>query len=97
VWVIGWLCWPGQFSSFNVWLIRPGMTLERVNWLLGSPGQELAEKEMPTLQGSKRLVSGDQFYRWQADANSWRQGDFVIIGFESGVVREVFVSEIPLF
>lgn len=69
-------CWPGRFSYFNIWLIRSGMTLEQVEWLLGSAGEQLTEKELLTLQGGQKVVSGERFYRWHADPKGFWQGDY---------------------
>jgi hypothetical protein len=91
-----WLCWPGRFSNFNIWRIGPGMTLERVEWLLGGPGEELTEEQVPILQGCGRVVSGERFYRWQADPMGWWHGDYLVVSFEFGVVKETYYWEVPL-
>lgn len=42
-----WIYRPGTFSEANYDRIRPGMTLARVEELLGEPGRRQAEKELP--------------------------------------------------
>ena len=91
-----WFCWPGQFSAFNIWRIGPGMTLERVEWLLGRPGEELTEEQVPIRQRHGRAVSGERYYRWQADPIGWRRGDYLIVSFEAGIVKETYYWEVPL-
>jgi hypothetical protein len=92
-----WYCWPGQFSHFNLWLIRPGIPLERVEWLIGGPGERLTEEQLPILQGGGRVVSGESFYRWRGVPKSMSEDDFLIVSVENGVVKEVYWCEVPLF
>jgi hypothetical protein len=72
------------------------MTLERVEWLLGSSGEQLTGKEVPVLQGGQKVVSGERFYRWYADPKAGGPGDYLIVSFEGGVVKETWYWEVPL-
>jgi len=91
-----WFCWPGRFSAYNIWRIRPGMTLKQVESLLGRTGEELTEKQLPVRQGDGKVVSGEKYYIWHADANGWWRGDYLIVSFESGVVKQTYYWEVPL-
>jgi hypothetical protein len=93
---VGWFCWPGRFSCFNTWLVRPGMKLERVEWLLGAPGEEIPKSPVPSRHDGTGEISGERFYRWRTDPNAFLDGE-VIIGFEGGVVRDTYYWETPLF
>jgi hypothetical protein len=93
--VIGWLCWPGQISYFTVWLIRPGMSTARVEWLLGGPGTELTEEQLPGHLRNRFTVAGARFVRWDADPRGWRYVDYVIASVENGLVKEIHAWEVP--
>ncbi len=70
---------------------------QALEWLLGGPGQQLTEEEVPTLLGGGKAVSGERYYRWRADPKGWMQGDFLLVSIEAGVVKETWFSEMPLF
>jgi len=72
------------------------MTLEQVESLLGRTGEELTEKQLPVRQGDGKVVSGEKYYIWHADANGWWRGDYLIVSFESGVVKQTYYWEVPL-
>jgi hypothetical protein len=72
------------------------MKLERVEWLLGTPGAELPETALPRVSSGKALISGERFFRWQTDRNTFLDGT-LLIGFDGGVVRDISYSETPLF
>ncbi|MBY0229676.1 MAG: hypothetical protein K2W96_10390 [Gemmataceae bacterium] len=82
--VLCWFCWPGQFSAFNVWMVRPGMSRERVQWLLGSAGEE-----METGVGARVFI-------WRAAPGSWWSGDELVVRFVNGVVYDKRSHEVPL-
>ena len=87
-----WMCWPGRISYFNIWLVRPGMSLERVEWILGSPDEELSERTVPATPGGGKVVSGERFYKWRDGPSSfWRR--YLIVSFEGGVVKEIHFWE----
>jgi hypothetical protein len=77
-----WSCRPRTFSYTNYQRIRPGMTLAEVEALLGGPGEEIRETQVPEYSDRKRVVSGERFFR------SEQKGRKIIVSFEAGTVKE---------
>jgi hypothetical protein len=72
------------------------MSIACVEWLLGSPGHELTADQLPCFQDGRPVVTGERFFRWDADPHGWRSGDYVILSFDGGAVKEIHVREVPL-
>ena len=82
----------GVFSYENYQRIQIGMTREQVESLLGVPGEEIGESELPEVvdwtqpvdsqRRLKRVVSGQEFFRWRDDSRK------IFVGLQDGSVLE---------
>jgi hypothetical protein len=87
-----WWCRSGTFSRWNFSRIRPGMSLEQVEALLGGSGQEIVESHVPGIvdwnervdspKRVKAIIAGERFFRWEED------GCYIIVSLKAGVVFE---------
>src|ERR1700704_1584818 len=75
--VVGWLCWPGRVSEFNMWLVRSGMSLERVVWFLGEPDEEFRPDE----------IKAERFFHWHGRPIFFSEWSLTVT-FEHDVVKE---------
>lgn len=85
-------CRPGIVSGRNYDRIRPGMTLDRVESLLGSRGRMVGEESLPRIvdrsqpvdspRRIKAVISGERYYRWDNDAT------YILVSLKGGVVHE---------
>jgi hypothetical protein len=92
--VVAVLVWDdrtGRITHANYERIRPGMALAEVERLLGGPGTEMPESEVPRY-GSKPAVTGDRFFRWEGNYN----GRIIIVSLRNDVVAEKDYSELSL-
>ena len=90
--LVAWLDRIGMSSYANYERIQPGMTLSEVEKLLGGPGTEKLQNQLPQVVdwtvplGSpnrlKTVVSGDQYFRWKNDDEE------AIVSLRRGVVSE---------
>lgn len=93
-------CWSnrtGIFSEANYERIRPGMTLAEVEHLLGGPGVEVSEPELPRTvdrtvpvdhpRRQKPVVSGDRYIQWK------ERYSFIIVSLRGDVVAEKWYWE----
>lgn len=93
-------CWSnrsGIYSEANYERIRPGMTLAEVEQLLGGPGFEVSEPELPHIVDRtvpvdhagrlKPVVSGERYMRWE-DGYS-----YIIVSFRGDGVAEKWYWE----
>ncbi len=86
---------PAAVLSRNSEKIRTGMRLGEVHALLGNAGKTIDKSELPEIEDwdvpvdsprrSKPVVSGESFYKWEADG-----GAYVIVSLKHGVVHEKF-------
>ncbi len=94
---------PGVVSWANYERIRPGMTVEKVERLLGGPGREVSETDgLPgvvdhdvPLDHPKRVrpvVNGERYLKWNVRENDRT----VIVSLRAGVVAEKWFSELSL-
>ena len=95
-----WFTRPGVVSWANYERIRPGMTVEEVERLMGSQGYEVSvENGLPQVvdhdvpfdhpKRLKPVVSGERCLSW-GDAGTYRQ---VIVSLRDGVVAEKWYWE----
>jgi hypothetical protein len=90
-------CPSGRFSQCNYERIRPGIALQEVEALLGGPGSELGEDQLPGMvdwtvpvDSPKRIepvIAGERFYRWRDGSR------YILVSFSEGVVREKWYWE----
>lgn len=93
-----WFNREGTFSHANYERIRPGMSLADVERLVGAPGAETFEGQLPGVvdwsvpvdhpKRVKAVVAGEQYFRWD-DGN----GAEIIISLRGGVVAEKWYWE----
>ncbi len=85
-------CYHGQFSHCNFQKIAAGMTLREVEAILGSPGIEVRESELPGIvdwdapvdspKRIKPVIAGEKYYRWEDGAR------YILVSLNNGAVRE---------
>jgi hypothetical protein len=85
---------PGAVLAHNSETIRPGMTLEHVNSLLGMDGVEVTGS--PIINDSaepydsprriRPAVSGESYYEWRVE-----DGSYLIVSLRGGAVAEKFL------
>ncbi len=95
-----WFVRPGTFSYINYLRIQPGMALAEVEEILGCPGTEISEAELPGIvdwtvpldhpERVKAVLSGERYFRW------YQQGDEIIISLRGGVLAEKWYSATSL-
>lgn len=81
------------------------MTLERVEELFGSPGEEISFKEIPQVplyarfkeaaEGWLGVVWGDRCYRWTKD-DRWSGDRTIYVGISEGRVVSKYLIELSL-
>jgi hypothetical protein len=82
-------CPPGQLSWCNCKKVTNGMTLDEVQRLVGWPGEEITQEQLPwcpatvtTGYKNNAVVGGDRFFRWyDQERYVW-----LIIGMKDGRV-----------
>jgi hypothetical protein len=90
--LVEWLDRPNIFRAIYE-RIQPGMTISEVRTLLGRPGNEQVQSQLPQIVdwtvpfGSpnrlKTVVTGEQYFRWDND-----DGEKIIVSLRRGVVSE---------
>lgn len=100
--LVAWLNRPGTVAWVNYERIRPGMSVEQVELLLGRPGAEIGERELPgvvdhevPLDHPKRVkpvISGERYLKWNERENDRT----VIVSLKDGVVAEKWFWELSL-
>jgi hypothetical protein len=73
--VVLWTARTGTVSVFNYDRIRPGMSIAEVDMLLGGPGIEISESQLPGIvdrsvpvdhpKRVKPVVTGERYIRWE--------------------------------
>ena len=92
-----WFNRTGVFSYANFDRIRPGIRVAEVELLLGGPGTEMPEPELPGIvdwsvpvdhpKRVKAVVTGERYIRW-------KQGEsYVIVSLRDEVVAEKWYYE----
>ena len=92
-----WFNCTGTFSHVNFERIRPGMSLAEAERILGSPGVEIHESELPHIvdwsvpvEDPKRIrpvVAGEKYVRWELHDSK------IIVSLRGGVVAEKWYWE----
>jgi hypothetical protein len=86
----------GKFSYANYERIQVGMTLTEVERLLGAPGEEIDESFVALTnvgdKKTKRVVSGDKYYKWFKDKADVL-GAWIVISLKNGLVAEKYYWE----
>ena len=88
-----WVNRVGTFSYANYERIRPGMPLAEIERLLGGPGTEVDESELPHVvdrqvpaDDPRRLapvISGERYIRWEAGSS------YIIVSLRGDLVAEM--------
>lgn len=87
----------GTFSHTNYERIRPGMTVAEVERLLGAPGAEVRERELPGVvnwdvpvdhpKRIKAVVTGERCLRWE------RGDSYIVVSLRREKVAEKWYWE----
>jgi hypothetical protein len=94
---------PGRFCHRNYERIQVGMALAEVEALLGGPGREIAQVDLPQSRDfspplpqewSKPVLIGDQFFRWLTPEKY--NGGEIIVGVKDGRVSDKWYWEYRL-
>jgi hypothetical protein len=98
---VAWFTRVGTVSYANYERIQPGMSLAEVDRLVGAPGTEIPETELPGVvdwsvpvdhpKRVKAVVSGERYFRWEDGS-----GPEIIISLRGGVVAEKWYWEASL-
>jgi hypothetical protein len=88
----------GVFSYENYQRIRVGMATGEVESLLGMPGKEIEDAELPHVvdwsepiespQRTKPVVKGERFLQWRVE-----HGERIVVGLRGGSVSEKWYWE----